>query len=144
MANNPPTAFQQTYFHGTRAALTTDDQLSAHHPSNYGDRSQTPFIYFTATLDAAIWGAELAAGEERQRIYLVEPTGPFENDPNLTDQKFPGNPSQSYRSRESLRIVGEVINWTGHSDEQVATMKAHLAALEGAGIKPSHNQARHG
>lgn len=136
MPKNPPTPFKQTYFHGTRAALATDDHLAANYPSNYNDRSQTPYIYFTATLDAAVWGAELAVGEERQRIYLIEPTGPFEDDPNLTDQKFPGNPSQSYRSRDPLRIVGEVTNWTGHADEQVAAMKSHLAALEDAGIKP--------
>lgn len=105
-------------------------------PSNYSDRSKAPFVYFTATLDAAVWGAELAAGDDLQRIYLVEPTGEFENDPNLTDQKFRGNPTQSFRSRVPLRIIGEVVNWAGHPDEQVAAMKASLAALEAAGIKP--------
>ncbi|MFN7179216.1 NAD(+)--rifampin ADP-ribosyltransferase [Hyphomonas sp.] len=136
MSSNRATPFKQTWFHGTRAVLSVGKHLAAYFPSNYSDRSETPFVYFTATLDAAIWGAELAAGDDAQRIYLVEPTGEFENDPNLTDQKFPGNPSQSFRSREPLRIIGEVVKWVGHPGEQVAAMKASLAALEAAGIKP--------
>ncbi len=136
MSSNRATPLKQTWFHGTRAALSAGDHLAAHFPSNYSDRNATPFVYFTATLDAAIWGAELAAGDGQQRIYLVEPTGEFENDPNLTDQKFPGNPSQSFRSRDPLKVVGEVVNWAGHPDEQVAAMKASLAALEASGIKP--------
>ena len=136
MSDKRATPFKQTYFHGTRATLAPSDQLAANHPSNYSDRSQSPFVYFTATLDAAIWGAELAAGDDQQRIYLVEPTGEIENDPNLTDQKFPGNPSQSFRSRYPLRIIGQVINWVGHPDKQVAAMRAHLALLEEAGVKP--------
>jgi hypothetical protein len=136
MSSNRATPFKQTWFHGTRASLLAGDHLAAHFPSNYSNRSATPFVYFTSTLDAAIWGAELARGDSQQRIYLVEPTGAFENDPNLTDQKFPGNPSQSFRSREPLKVVGEVVNWTAHSDEEVAAMKASLAALEAAGIKP--------
>lgn len=90
-------------------------------------------------MDAAIWGAELAVGEAAPRIYLVEPTGEFEDDPNLTDQKFPGNPSQSFRSRQPLRIIAEAINWTDHPAEQVASMKAHIAALEQTGITARHD-----
>ncbi len=84
------------------------------------------FVYFTATLDAATWGAELAAGEGPGRIYLVEPTGEFEDDPNVTDKKYPGNPTQSFRSRDPLRVVGELIDWVGHSPEQLAGMRARL------------------
>lgn len=139
MTSAQATPFKQTYFHGTRAALRPGDMLEAHFPSNFDKRHPTPFIYFSGTLDAAIWGAELALGEAAPRIYLVEPTGEFEDDPNLTDQKFPGNPSQSYRSRQPLRIIAEAVNWTGHPAEQVAAMKAHIAALEQGGITARHD-----
>jgi rifampin ADP-ribosylating transferase len=102
MVDNPdtgrPTPFTQTYFHGTRAALEPGSLIEVGLISNYGQRNKAKYIYLTATLDAAIWGAELAVGKGRERIYLVEATGPVEDDPNLTDQKFPGNPSMSYRS----------------------------------------------
>ena len=91
------------------------------------------WIYFSATLDAAIWGCELAKGEGRERIYIVEPTGPFEDDPNLTDKKFPGNPTRSYRSRQPLRIVGEVPEWEGHPPERLREMKDALARMEAEG-----------
>jgi hypothetical protein len=120
------------FYHGTRADLKVGDLLSAGFTSNYAERKLS-WIYFSATLEAAIWGAELAKGEGRQRIYLVEPTGPFEDDPNLTDKKFPGNPTKSYRSREPLRIVGEVAEWQGHSPEQLKAMKDGLARLEAEG-----------
>ncbi|NMU25258.1 NAD(+)--rifampin ADP-ribosyltransferase, partial [Vibrio parahaemolyticus] len=81
--------------------------------------NKAKYIFLTATLDAAIWGAELALGNGRERIYLVEPTGPIENDPDLTDRKFPGNPTMSYRSIHSFKVVGEVSSWQGHSIEQV-------------------------
>ena len=93
------------------------------------------YIYLTATLDAAIWGAELALGEGPERIYLVEPTGPIEDDPNLTDKKFPGNPTRSYRSIHPFRVVGEVTIWQGHSQEQVNMMKEGLAKLKEQGIE---------
>lgn len=121
-------------YHGTRADLRTGELIGAGYTSNYGSRRKANYVYFSATLEAAIWGAELAAGEDRQRIYIVEPTGPIEDDPNLTDQKFPGNPTMSYRSREPLRVVGEVAEWQGHTPEQLKMMKDHLARLKEQGI----------
>ncbi len=91
-------------------------------------------VYVTETLDAATWGAELAAGEGPGRIYLVEPTGVIEDDPNVTDKKFPGNPTRSYRTREPVRIVGELTDWTGHTSEQVQAMKERLADLGREGL----------
>ena len=88
------------------------------------------YVYFSATLDAAVWGAELAGGEGRGHIYTVEPTGAFEDDPNLTDKKFPGNPTQSFRSREPLRVVGELVDWVGHPPEKLEAMRAALDALQ--------------
>ena len=123
----------RTYFHGTRAALKTGDLLAAGYVSNFGSRKAGSWIYFAGTLEAAVWGAELALGEGEGRIYAVVPTGPLEDDPNLTDKKFPGNPTLSYRSREPLRIVGEVVGWQGHPPEQLAAMKANVARLAAAG-----------
>lgn len=91
-------------------------------------------VYVTETLDAATWGAELAAGEGPCHIYIVEPTGVIEDDPNVTDKKFPGNPTRSYRTREPVRIVGELTGWTGHTSEQVQTMKDRLADLTQKGL----------
>lgn len=126
------TTFAQAYFHGTKADLKPGDLIVPNYGSNYG-RTHVPHVYLSSTLDAAIWGAELAAGENRGRIYVVEPTGTLEDDPELTDRKFPGNPTKSYRSSEAVRIIGEVINWAGHSAEQIKTMKDHVARTEGGG-----------
>jgi len=120
------------YYHGTRADLGTSDLLSPGFASNHADR-RFSWIYFSATLDAAIWGCELAKGEGPERIYIVEPTGPFEDDPNLTDKKFPGNPTRSYRSRAPLRIVGEVRQWEGHAPGRLKEMKDALARMEAEG-----------
>ena len=120
------------FYHGTRAALQVGDLLSPGFASNFQARKLS-WIYFSATLDAAIWGCELAQGEGRERIYIVAPTGPFEDDPNLTDQKFPGNPTASYRSRAPLRILGEVDQWEGHSPERLKEMKDFLARLAAGG-----------
>jgi rifampin ADP-ribosylating transferase len=90
-------------------------------------------VYFTATLDAAVWGAELGAGPGRDHVYLVEPTGEFEDDPNVTDKRFPGNPTQSFRTREPLRVVGEVVDWVGHSPEKLHAMRDGLTALREQG-----------
>src|SRR5690348_1158609 len=110
------------FYHGTRADLGIRDLLAPGFVSNFADRKLS-WIYFSATLDAAIWGAELARGEGRQRIYIVEPTGAFEDDPNLTDKKFPGNPTQSFRSHAPLRVVGELVDWIGHAPEQLQAMR---------------------
>jgi Rifampin ADP-ribosyl transferase len=120
------------FYHGTRADLEPGDLLRPGFQSNFADRKLS-WIYFSATLEAAAWGAELAKGEGRERIYVVEPSGPFEDDPNLTDKKFPGNPTKSYRSRDALRIVGEVAEWQGHSPEQLQAMKDGLARLKAEG-----------
>ncbi|HEX5167996.1 MAG TPA: NAD(+)--rifampin ADP-ribosyltransferase [Cyclobacteriaceae bacterium] len=128
------TPFAQTYFHGTKADLKIGDLIEAGFNSNYGQRKNAKYIFLSATLDAAIWGAELSLGEGRERIYLVESTGQIEDDPDLTDKKFPGNPTKSYRSTEPFRVVGEVSNWQGHSIEQVKTMKDHLEQLKEQGI----------
>ncbi len=103
------------------------------HESNFLDSGALSWTYFSATMDAAIWGAELAKGDKPERIYVVEPTGPVEDDPNVTNKKFAGNPTQSYRSREPLRVLGEVVRWQGHSAEQVQQMKESLARLSRSG-----------
>jgi rifampin ADP-ribosylating transferase len=130
-----PTPFSQTYFHGTKADLVIGDLIEAGLSSNYGQQQKAKYIYLTATLDAAIWGAELALGDGRERIYLVEPTGPIEDDPNLTDKKFPGNPTKSYRSLYPFKVVGEVGAWQGHPPEQLQAMKDGLAKLKEEGIE---------
>ena len=128
------TPFAQTYFHGTKADLKVGDLIEVGNNSNYGHRKQSKYIFLSATLDAAIWGAELAFGEGRERIYLVEPTGEIEDDPDLTDQKFPGNPTKSYRSSDPFRVVGEVTVWKGHAPQQVKAMKDGLEKLKEQGI----------
>ena len=130
-AQNP---FVQTYFHGTKADLKIGDFIEVGYHSNYGQRSNAKYIFLTATLDAAIWGAELALGEERERIYLVEATGEIENDPDLTDRKFSGNPTKSFRSQHPFKVVGEVTVWQGHPHEQVKVMKDRLYSLKKQGI----------
>ena len=120
------------FYHGTRADLKVGDLLRPGFASNFAERKLS-WIYFSATLEAAIWGCELAKGEGRERIYIVEPTGPYEDDPNLTDKKFPGNPTASYRSRDPLRVVGEVAEWQGHSPEQLTAMKEGLERLKAEG-----------
>lgn len=130
----PPTPFAQTYFHGTKANLQVGDLIEIGYNTNYDEKKNAKYVFLTATLDAAIWGAELAIGNGRERIYLVEPTGTIEDDPDLTDRKFPGNPTKSYRSTQPLKIVGEVINWEGHPAEQVKIMKDALAKLKDQGI----------
>lgn len=128
------TPFAQTYFHGTKSDLKVGDLIEAGYNSNYGQRKSAKYIFLSATLDAAIWGAELAFGEGRERIYLVEATGEIEDDPDLTDKKFPGNPTKSYRSTEPFKVVGEVTVWQGHPPEQVKAMKDHLEKLKEQGI----------
>ena len=121
------------YLHGTKASLAVGDLLVPGRESNFEAGRVMRYVYFTATLDAATWGAELAAGEGRGRIYVVEPTGDFEDDPNVTDKKFPGNPTHSFRSREPLRVVGELLDWVGHPPERLRAMRDGLEALKRRG-----------
>ncbi len=123
------------FYHGTRADLKPGDLLEPGYSSNYGERKKANFIYLTATLDAATWGAELAVGEGPGRIYRVEPTGPIEDDPNLTDKKFPGNPTRSYRTRQPLRVVSEVLDRKGHPPHVLQAMLDHLEKLKRLGIE---------
>jgi len=123
------------FYHGTKADLKVGDLIERGFSSNYGTRRLANFVYLSATLEAATWGAELAVGEGRGRIYIVEPTGPIEDDPNLTNKRFPGNPTRSYRSREPLRIIGEVVEWTGHPPERLREMLDHLEKLKEQGIE---------
>jgi hypothetical protein len=128
------TPFAQTYFHGTKADLKIGDFIQVGNNSNFGKRKNAKYIFLSATLDAAIWGAELAMDEGRERIYLIEPTGPIEDDPDLTDRKFPGNPTKSYRSIHPFKVVGEITIWQGHPTEQVRAMKDALEKLKEKGI----------
>ena len=123
------------FFHGTKAELRVGDLLTAGFRSNYRPEIVMNHIYFTALRDGAGLAAELAAGDGAPRVYAVEPTGEFENDPNVTDKKFPGNPTKSYRTREPLRVIGEVVEWQGHSPEQLKAMKDHLEELKRQGIE---------
>lgn len=133
--NTPPqhNPFSQTFFHGTKADLNIGDHISPGFQCNFADRKLS-HVYVAATLTAAIWGAELATGEGRERIYLVEATGEIENDPNLTDKKFPGNPTMSYRSTQPFRVIGEVASWVSHAPEQIQAMKDGLKKLTEQGI----------
>lgn len=120
------------FFHGTKADMKIGDFLEPQHLSNYQDKKSN-YIYFTATLDAAKWGAELATSQSKERIYIVEPIGDFENDPNLTDKKFPGNPTRSYRSKSPLKIIAELRSWERHSDEEINHMITFLTKLREQG-----------
>lgn len=119
--------------HGTKAQLEVGDLLVPGRPSNYEQGRIMNHVYVTETLDAAAWGAEMAPGDERPRIYVVEPLGDLEDDPNVTDKKLPGNPTRSFRSREPVRIVGELDGWVGHSPEQIQAMRDGLAELRRRG-----------
>ena len=119
------------FFHGTKADLKPGDSIEPGHASNFGKRDgTTTYVYLTGTLDAATWGAELAVGHGQGRIYIVEPTGPIADDPDLTNSRYPGNPTKSYRSREPLRVTGEVTDWQGHSPETIQAMKDRIKGLE--------------
>ena len=126
---------QQRYYHGTRAELRPGDLIEPGYRSNFGSRRKANHVYLTATLDAAVWGAELAVGEGPGRIYIVEPTGPIEDDPNLTDKKFPGNPTKSYRTKDPLRVTGEILDWEGHAADVLQAMKDNLERLTQLGVE---------
>jgi hypothetical protein len=123
------------YYHGTRADFKVGELIGPGYASNYGARKKANHVYFSATLNAAIWGAELAVGDGPGRVYIVEPTGAFVDDPNLTDKKFTGNPTKSYRSQHPVRITAEVKDWQGHSAEEIEVMKNHLERLKQQGIE---------
>ena len=127
----------QRFFHGTKADLKPGVLIQTGRAPNFGDLDRVqPYVYLTGTLDAAIWGAELAIGEGRGRVYIVEPTGAIADDPNLTDKKFPGNPTKSYRSREPLRVTGEVADWQGHPPEVLKAMKDGVEEAKRRGLGP--------
>lgn len=125
--------FSQTYFHGTKADLKPGDLIQTGFDSNFVNR-KLKHIYLSSTLNAAVWGAELASGDGRERIYLVEATGPLHDDPNVTDKKFPGNPTMSYRSEYPFKVIGEVTIWQGHTLEQIQAMKDGIVKLREQGI----------
>lgn len=125
----------QQLYHGTKADLGPGDLIEPGSQSNYGTRKKAAYVYLSATLEAAIWGAELAVGDRPGRIYVVEPTGPIQDDPNLTDKKFPGNPTKSYRTKDPLRITGEVAEWKGHTPDELKLMKDHLERLRQQGVE---------
>jgi len=122
------------YLHGTKADLKVGDLIEPGHASNYGQQKNAAFVYLTATLDAATWGAELSLGSGPGRIYIVEPLGDIEDDPNLTDKKFPGNPTKSFRTRAPLRVIGEIVDWKGHAPDKLQAMKDGLARLAAQGV----------
>ena len=128
------------FLHGTRAELGPGDLVLPGRPSHFRPDRPLAHVYFTTRAETAAWGAELAAalapdddGPATARVYEVEPTGPFEDDPNVTDKRFPGNPTRSYRSRDPLRVVAEVDDWTRHSAEELQGMLASLARLRAEG-----------
>ena len=135
---SPPKPFEVhesgALLHGTKADLSVGDLLVPGRRSNFGKGRRANHVYVTRTLDAAVWGAELAIGDGPGRIYIVEPQGALEDDPNVTDKKFPGNPTRSYRTREPVSIVGELTGWVGHSPEQLQAMRDGLADLERRGL----------
>lgn len=126
------------FFHGTRFAIGIGEELVPGRGSNYQAGRVSNHLYFAALVETAAWGAELAtalAGSDgRGHVYVVEPLGPFEDDPNVTDKRFPGNPTQSYRTRDPLRVVGEVDDWPGHDPQVLQGMLDHLAQLREQGL----------
>ena len=126
------------FFHGTRTAFAIGDELAPGQESNYQPGRVSNNIYFSAVLETAVWGAELSAAlagaGERGHVYVVEPLGPFEDDPNVTNKRFPGNPTKSYRSRHPLRIVGEVAEWKGHDRAVLDGMLERLASMRAQGL----------
>jgi rifampin ADP-ribosylating transferase len=127
------------YYHGTKADLEPGALIEPGHAPNFGEREgTTTHVYLSGTVDAATWGAELAVGHGPGRIYIVEPTGPIMDDPDLTNQRYPGNPTKSYRSREPLQVTGELTGWQGHAPEAIKAMEDGLKRLR---QHPGHPEA---
>lgn len=126
------------FYHGTRSVLGVGAELVPGHGSNFQQGRVSRNVYFTGLVETAAWGAQLATalagGDGRGHIYVVEPLGPFEDDPNVTDKRFPGNPTQSYRTRHALRVVAELEAWEGHSPEALQGMLDGLARLREQGL----------
>ena len=126
------------FFHGTATAFGIGAEVVPGQGSNYHDARSSNHVYFAALLEPAVWGAELAAALSgtggSERIYVVEPTGPFEDDPNVTNKKFPGNVTQSYRTRHPMRVVAEIETWEGHSSEVLRGMLDNIARLRERGL----------
>ena len=127
--NNP--SDKGPFYHGTKAGLQVGDMLTAGYGSNYKSELIMNHIYFTALLNGAGLAAALARGDGPERVYIVEPTGSFENDPNVTDKKFPGNPTRSYRTQAPLKIIGEVTDWVRQTPEQLQKWREKLANVKG-------------
>lgn len=132
--NNIASPFAQTYFHGTKADLKIGDFIRVGFNTNYEENRKLKHVYVSATLNTAVLGAELASGNGRERIYLVEATGEIEDDPNVTDKKFPGNSTMSYRSEQPFKVVGEVTLWQGRTPEQIKSIKDGLEKLREQGV----------
>ncbi len=126
------------FFHGTQTAFKVDDALVPGHCSNYHEGRTSNHVYFAALIEPAVWAAELATAlsgsEEQGRVYVVEPTGPFEDDPNVTNKKFPGNVTQSYRTRHPMRVVDELRTWEGHSPAALQAMLDNITRLREQGL----------
>lgn len=129
---------QGPFYHGTKSVLRPGDELVPGFGSNFQEGRTSNNIYFSALIDTAVWGAELATAlagsSERGHIYIVEPLGPFEDDPNVTNKRFPGNPTESYRTRHPLKVVSELKDWEGHSAEVLQGMLDHLEQLRAQGL----------
>ena len=119
------------FYHGTKADLQVGDLLTAGFNSNYKPEVIMNHIYFTALPNGAGLVAALAGGDGRERVYIVEPTGNFENDPNVTDKKFPGNLTRSYRSKAPLKIIGEVTDWVRQTPEELQKWRERVANIKG-------------
>jgi rifampin ADP-ribosylating transferase len=126
------------FYHGTKSMLEVGEELVAGRSSNFQEGRVSNYVYFSALIDTAAWGAQLSAAlagsRDRGHIYVVEPTGPFEDDPNVTDKRFPGNITQSYRTRQPLRVLREVLTWEGHTPQAVRGMVDSLASLREQGL----------
>ncbi|MCL1847942.1 MAG: NAD(+)--rifampin ADP-ribosyltransferase [Coriobacteriia bacterium] len=122
-------------YHGTKAEFTVGSLIQTGFNMNYDEDTKANFVYLTALIDVAVLAAEMASGEGEARVYIVEPTGSIDDDPNVTDMKFPGNPTRSYRTREPLRVIAEVTDWEGHSPEALAKMRKNMERAKQLGLE---------